>query len=249
VLNPRKIGLMIVLVAGVSFAGYVASRVTGNRRGLLVTGLLGGLASSTAVTLTFSGRAKESPSLVSLCAIAIMAACSTMFLRMLVIVAAVDRPLLPMLALPLGAMAVAGFASAALLYRSASKHVENGKEVPLQNPFALAQAIKFGLIYAAVSFVAKAAQIYLGSKGVLASSVLAGLTDVDAIMLSLMDLHKEGMSAETAATGIALAATTNTLVKAGMALVLGGAALGKRVGLGLLVALAAGGLTLLVLRS
>ena len=107
VLNPQKIGIMIVLVAAVSFAGYVAARVTGSRRGLFLTGILGGFASSTAVTLTFSGRAKEQPGLMEVCAIAIVAACSTMFVRILLIVAAVDRPLLPMLALPLGAMAVA----------------------------------------------------------------------------------------------------------------------------------------------
>ncbi len=248
VLNPQKIGIMIVLVAAVSFAGYVAARVTGSRRGLFLTGILGGFASSTAVTLTFSGRAKEQPRLMEVCAIAIVAGCSTMFVRILLIVAAVDRPLLPMLALPLGAMAVAGFAAAGLLYRSTIKREGSEGEVPLKNPFYLAQSIKFGLVYAAVLVVAKAAQTYLGHTGVLIGSVLAGFAEIDAITLSLTELHQGGMSADTAALGIALASVTNTLVKASIAFMLGGRALGKRVGLGLLVTLVAGAASLLVMR-
>jgi uncharacterized membrane protein (DUF4010 family) len=248
VLNPQKIGIMIVLVAAVSFAGYVAARVTGSRRGLFLTGILGGFASSTAVTLTFSGRAKEQPGLMEVCAIAIVAACSTMFVRILLIVAAVDRPLLPMLALPLGAMALSGFAAAAMLYRSSIKREASHGEVPLKNPFYLAQSLKFGLVYAVVLVVAKAAQLYLGQVGVLAGSVIAGLTEIDAITLSLTELHARGMSAETAALGIALASVTNTLVKAAIAVVLGGRALGKLVGLGLLVTLVAGAASLLLMR-
>lgn len=248
VLNPQKIGIMIVLVAGVSFAGYVAARITGSRRGLILTGILGGFASSTAVTLTFSGRAKEQPALVELCAIAILAGCATMFVRILLIVAAVDRPLLPMLVVPLGSMAVAGFVTAGLVYRSSIKREGGHGEIALKNPFYLAQSIKFGLVYAAVLIVAKAAQTYLGQKGVLAGNVLAGVAEIDAITLSLTELHEGGMSAATAATGITLAAVTNTLVKATIAFVLGGRALGKKVGAALLVTLATGAASLLFVR-
>lgn len=245
VLNPFKIGLMIALVAGVSFAGYVAARVVGSRRGLLATGLLGGLASSTAVTLTFSGRAKETPSLANLCAIAITAASATMFARILVIVAVADPRLVTALAWPMGTMALVGFGAAGVLYRREAKDGENAREVPLKNPFELGQAVKFGLVYAAVLVVAKAAQTYLGSGGVLVSSFLAGLTDVDAITLSLTELHRGGMSSSLAATGIALAAATNTLVKVGIAFSIGGAPLGRRVGAIFLAVLASGGCALL----
>ena len=215
---------------------------------MLATGLLGGLASSTAVTLTFSGRARETPGIASLAAIAILAASSTMFARILVVVGVADRALLPSLAWPMGAMAFVGLGAAALMYRRESDRAD-AEEVPLKNPFELAQAIKFGLVYAAVLLVARAAQLYLGTGGVLVSSVLAGLTDVDAITLSLVELHQQGTSAGVAATGITLAAATNTLVKGGIAVVIGGKALGRRVGLTLAAVLGAGALALLIERS
>lgn len=247
VLNPFKIGLMIVLVAGISFAGYVATRMIGNRRGILVAGLVGGLASSTAVTLTFSGRAKQEPRIAAACTVAIVAACSTMFARVLAVVGVVDPRLLSSLAWPLGAMAVVGFAAALLLLKREGAGSGASEEVPLKNPFELGQAVKFGLIYAVVLLVAKAGQTYLGTGGIYASAVLAGLTDVDAITLSLVDLHLGGLATTTAATGIALASITNTIVKGSLALSLGGPALGKRVALALGLSLTAGALTLAAL--
>jgi uncharacterized membrane protein (DUF4010 family) len=250
VLNPYKIGMMIVLVAGISFAGYVAARVVGNHRGLLVTGLLGGLVSSTAVTMTFAGRAKQEPGLVAVCTVAIVAACSTMFARVVAVIAVVDRPLLASLAPALGTMAIVGFGAAALLYRR-SRHPapsdRAGDQVKLRNPFELRQAVTFGLLYGVVLFVAKAAQTTFGSSGLYLSSVLAGLTDVDAITLSAAELHRGGLADATAATAIVLAATTNTIVKSGIALSLGGKRLGKSVVAILGAALAAGGLVLAAL--
>jgi uncharacterized membrane protein (DUF4010 family) len=244
VLNPFKIGLMITLVAGTSFAGYVAARLIGSRRGLLVTALIGGLVSSTAVTLTFAGRAKADSAIVPLSTVAILAASSTMFARLIVVVAVVDRPLLGSLVLPLGAMAVTGYVAATALYLREVNRAGSTEPVPLHNPFELKRAVQFGLLYAIVLFVAKAAQTYAGSTGIYASAVLAGLTDVDAITLSLVDLHRGGMSAGIATAGITLAAITNTLTKAGMAIFVGGSQLGKRVGLALLIVLGAGGATL-----
>ena len=191
VINPYKIGMMIVLVAGISFTGYVVSRVVGSRRGLLVTGLVGGLVSSTAVTMTFAGRAKTDPKVASLCGVAIVAACSTMFARVVAVIAVVERPLLMSLAWPLGTMALVGYLAGYVLYRKETKKQKKDEEkkgaaeedVKLKNPFELGQAIKFGLLYGVVLFVAKAAQTYLGSGGLYASSVLAGLTDVDAIII------------------------------------------------------------------
>lgn len=228
VLNPFKIGLMVVLVAGISFVGYVAARILGSGRGLLVTGVIGGLISSTAVTLTFAGRSKEEPRVAPVSAVAIGAASSTMFARILAVISVVDRPLLAPLALPLLAMTVTGFGVAAGLYRR-NVAGQRSEALPLRNPFELKTAIQFGLLYGIVLFVAKAAQVYVGAAGVFGSAVLAALTDVDAITLSLAELHREGLSADTAAAAILLAATTNTLVKAALATSLGGWALGKGV--------------------
>ncbi|HEX2876069.1 MAG TPA: DUF4010 domain-containing protein [Polyangiaceae bacterium] len=249
VINPFKVGLMIALVAGISFAGYVAARLVGSRRGLLVTGLLGGLVSSTAVTLTFAGRAKESPALVRLSAAAILAASSMMFARMLVVIGVVDLPLLAAVALPLGTMAVTGCIASAILLRDSGSQSGSSDPVPLRNPFELKQAVQFGLLYGAILFVAKAAQIYIGSGGLYASAVLAGLADVDAITLSLTELHRSGTNASVAAAGITLAAVTNTLVKGGMAVIAGGWALGRRVGVALLIVLISGGVALLLAAS
>lgn len=249
VLVPYKIGKMIVLVAGVSFAGYVAARVVGKARGLLVAGLLGGLVSSTAVTMTYSGRARKEPAVAAVCAVAIIAACSTMFARLVVVVAAVDRPLLGTLAAPLGAMAAVGFGASWWLYRGhARQEAGEASDGGLKNPFELGQAFSFGLLYGAVLLVAKAAQTYFGNNGLYLSAVLAGLTDVDAITLSATDLHRGGLSPDAASTVIVLAAVTNTVVKAGIALSTGGLAVGRRVAAVLGAALAAGGAVLLFLR-
>ncbi len=258
VLNPFKIGMMILLVAGISFTGYLASRLVGQDRGLLLTGLLGGLVSSTAVTLTYAGKAKKESRLAPLCAVAIVVACSTMFARVVAVVAVVDRPLLSTLVWSLGTMAVVGFFSSVFLYvktrraeakgdGSVSDEKKTGEDsVSLRNPFELKQAVTFGLLYGGVLFVAKAAQTYLGSGGLYASAILAGLTDVDAITLSVTDLHRSGLETPVAATAITLAAVTNTIVKSTMAISIGGAALGKTVASILGGALVAGGVVFLV---
>ena len=244
VLSPFKIGKMVVLIAGISFAGYIAARVVGAARGLLVAGLLGGLVSSTAVTLTYSGRARSEPALASLCAVAITAACSMMFARVLLVVGVVHRPLLATLGPSLSAMALVGFGASWWFYRrSAKESAEGAGESPgaaLRNPFELRQALSFGLVYAVVLFVAKGAQTWFGSAGLYASAVLAGLTDVDAITLSVTEMNRAGLSDASAATAILLAAVTNTAVKAGIALWTGGARVGRAVATTLGAALAAG---------
>lgn len=258
VLNPFKIGMMILLVAGISFTGYLASRLVGQNRGLLLTGLLGGLVSSTAVTLTYAGKAKTENRLAPLCAVAIVVACSTMFARVVAVVAVVDRPLLSTLVWSLGTMATVGFGASVLLYvKTRRDEAKDGDSpsvekkaredgVSLRNPFELKQAVTFGLLYGCVLFVAKAAQTYLGTGGLYASSILAGLTDVDAITLSVTDLHRSGLETPVAATAITLAAVTNTIVKSTMAITIGGAVLGKTVASILGGALLAGGVAFLV---
>lgn len=244
VLSPFKIGKMVVLIAGISFAGYIAARVVGAARGLLVAGLLGGLVSSTAVTLTYSGRARSEPALAPLCAVAITAACSMMFARVLAVVGVVHRPLLASLAPSLGAMALVGFGASWWFYRRASGEAVQGEGegegAALRNPFELRQALSFGLVYAGVLFVAKAAQTWFGSAGLYASAVLAGLTDVDAITLSVTDMSRAGLPDVSATTAIVLAAVTNTAVKAGIALWTGGPRVGRAVAMTLGAALAAG---------
>jgi uncharacterized membrane protein (DUF4010 family) len=239
VLNPLHIGTMVVFVAGISFAGYVAMRVMGSRKGLLATGLIGGLVSSTAVTASLSRRAREVPEALSVVAIAVIAACSTMFLRVVVELAVVAPSLLPRVAPPMSAMTLGGVLFAIGLHRRAS-HDGTAEEVEIRNPFELRSALQFGLLFAIVVFAAKAADTYLGDKGLYLSALVAGTTDVDAITLSVASLAQKGLEAEVAANAIFIAAVSNTVVKIGIAAWLGRGRFAKRVLLGLVVAMLAG---------
>ncbi|HEV8548778.1 MAG TPA: DUF4010 domain-containing protein, partial [Polyangiaceae bacterium] len=148
VLNPRTIGLMIAFVAGVSFAGYVAARFVGTRRGLLVAGLMGGLVSSTALTLALSGRAKDDPRLVPLSAVGILAGCATMFPRLVLITAVADPSLLVSMAPPLVVAGLVAYAAAFRTYAREERHSLD--DVAFKNPFELRQALSFGVVYALV---------------------------------------------------------------------------------------------------
>ena len=229
VINPFSVGLMVVLIASISFVGYVASRVLGTGRGLAVTAMLGGLVSSTAVTLSFAGRARKEPALAPVAAVAIVLASTIMFARILVEVAVVHRPLLRLLALPVAAMAATGVIAGVILYRKANAAGQTPAGAPLSNPFELSTAVRFGLLYAGVLLISKAAQLYAGPAGMYAAAALAGTTDVDAITLSTASLARDGLDARVATTIILVGAVSNTVVKASLAAVLGGWLVGKPV--------------------
>ncbi len=247
VLNPFNIGLMIVLIAGISFVGYIAARVLGEGRSVLWTGLLGGLVSSTAVTVSLAPRIRRTSSLASPVAVAIAAASATMFTRILVIMGTVDPPLLTALVWPLGAMTLAGYGAALVVWWRSAPPPVGTDEVAYRNPFELRTALQFGAFYALVLLVAKGAQAILGNLGLYLSSMLAGTTDVDAISLSISRFHQGGLTDSVAATAVTLAAITNTVVKAGLAWWLGGWHLASRVLPILGIALGAGALALIVL--
>jgi uncharacterized membrane protein (DUF4010 family) len=176
---------------------------------------------------------------------AMLTAWSTMFVRMLVIVGILD-PTLLMKLWPLGVMAVAGYITALVFYLQFRGEVVPRSELSFRNPFELGPAFRFGLLYAAVIFVSKAAQVLLGDRGLYASSVFSGLADVDAITLSVLRFHQEGMAARTAVTAITLAALTNTIVKAAIATWLAGARMGRYVLTAGLIILLAGGVAVLL---
>ena len=245
VLNPFNIGIMVVLIAGISFLGYIATRIIGATKGLAATGVLGGVVSSTAVTISLANQVKQSPNLSLPGAAAILTASSTMFARVLVIVGILNIALLPILITPLAAMALVGYGMAWVLYLKSSHLQSKSASVIHRNPFELKSALTFGLLYAAVLIIAKAAQLYLGNRGLYATSLLAGTTDVDAITLSVIQFHLEGLSSVSAATAITLAAMTNTIVKGLLATWLGGWGLAKHVMPGIGACLVAGTLGIL----
>lgn len=247
-INPRALGLLVLLIAGISFAGYAAMRIFGRRRGTGLTAIFGGLASSTAVTLAYSGRVKEDARHLGEASLAIVLASSTMFPRVVVEVFAASPALGPKIAWPFLAAAVAGFAVGGFYYFRLGKEHEkkedakkDGVELALQNPFSIGSAIKFAAIFAVVSFASKLALITIGQQGAYIAALLSGIADVDAITLSLSRLHQAGeLDAGTAISAIGLAAAVNSIVKIGIATVVGGKKLGVAVGLGLGAALLVG---------
>lgn len=244
VINPYKIWLMVVLIAGLNFLGYLLVKVLGSEHGLVLTGILGGLVSSTAVTLSFSQRSRQEPPLSSSFVLAILVAWTIMFVRVVVMVGVVNRDLARNLALALGFMAMAGLLISFFLWQR-SKARETGTVTAGANPFELSEAIKFGFLFGFVTVVAKAAETYLGATGLYLAGALAGLTDVDAISLSMANLATSNPeSLLIAARTIVIAVVANTLVKAGMAAFMGAPALRRTVSLAtiLLLIAAAGGI-------
>jgi len=221
VINPYKTWLMVVLIAGLNFAGYILVKVVGKEHGLGITGLLGGLVSSTAVTLSFSQRSRTESSLAQVLALAILLAWTVMFFRVVIEVAVVSPSLARDLALGMVLMGIVSLGICFLLWkkgRSTKKaEVETG-----HNPFELGEAIKFGALFAVVIFIAKAAQVYFGNTGLYLAGALAGLSDVDAIALSMANLAlNDPASSGPAARTIVIAVISNTMVKCGMTIWLG----------------------------
>lgn len=226
-LNPRHVGLLVLLIAGVSFAGYVAIRLLGVRRGLGITGLVGGVISSTAVTVSLSSRARERPLLQVPLALAVLLASTIMFARMLLVVAVVNAGLVLPLALPLGAMLLVGLVGSLVLYRRSRAAAGETGDVPFSNPFELGRALGFGVFFAFVLLGSKAAAVYLGNAGTYAAGMLAGTADVDAITLSMAKLAHQDISRQVAVNTIFLAASVNTVVKIVLATALGGWTYGR----------------------
>lgn len=240
VINPYKTWLMVVLIAGLNFFGYILVKVVGREHGLGITGLLGGLVSSTAVTLSFSQRSRTEPDLAPVLALAILLAWTVMFFRVVIEVGVVNIPLAKDLALGMLIMGVVSLAICYVLWRrgrsSEKAEVETG-----HNPFELGDAIKFGALFAVVIFVAKAAQVYFGDTGLYLAGALAGLTDVDAIALSMANLaQQDPASSGAAARTIVIAVISNTMVKCGMAIWLGASSM-RRTMIPITAALAASG--------
>lgn len=229
VLNPRNIWMMVVLVSLISYVGYVMIRIFGTEKGLSITGVLGGLVSSTAVATTMAAEAKAHKEVIPSAVFATTIASCTMFPRVLLEVFVVNRALFFPLLLPLASMTVIGVVMALLLFR---KRETIEAKVNLDDPFKISPALKFGAFFAFILLVSKLASIYFGQAGIYAASLVAGLADVDAITLSLATLAKTSQLEEgVAVAAITLAAMTNTLVKLSITYILGTREFGSRVAL------------------
>jgi uncharacterized membrane protein (DUF4010 family) len=191
----------------------------GPRRGIGVTGILGGLVSSTAVTLTMSERSKSTSGYVRALAMAVLLSWTIMYGRVLVEVGVVHADLLSDTAVPIGVggAIVGAWALFVSIRRRDTTDSGDGDE-RFSNPFSLGPAIKFGLLYGVVLIGSKALSMYLGQAGVYVGAIVSGLTDVDAITLSMSELSRGSgeLSNSTAANAIVLASASNTIVKGGL---------------------------------
>jgi len=221
VLNPYKIWLMVVLISGLNFLSYLLIKIVGAEHGIGIAGLLGGLASSTAVTLGFSQRSRQPGADASALALGILLAWTVMFFRVVVMTGLISFQLGLRLAVAMGALCAVSLGACYWLWRR-RRAQERGEVKPGQNPFELDEAIKFGLLFGVVVFVAKAAQVYLGESGLYLAAGIAGLSDVDAITLAMADLARnDAQNLDVAARAIVIAALANTVVKSGLAAGLG----------------------------
>lgn len=249
VLNPHDIGLYVILISGISFMGYAGIRLLGPERGLGLTGIVGGLVSSTAVTLSLAGRSREHDELCESASLAVILASTIMFLRVLVIVAVVDSSLVRLVAPPMIASTLAGIGASLYLWLRSRRVRRAAGAIAFTNPFELARALGFALLFAVVLVGSKAAAIYLGNTGTYAAGLVAGTTDVDAITLSMAGLAGTSVDPLVAATTIFLGAGANTLVKGALAAALGGRRFGRYVLTGQLLMLCAGIVAMVVERA
>ena len=244
-INPYTLWLLVLLISGLSLVGYVATRWLGPGRGIAVTAATGGLVSSTAVTLAMVKQSREEGASPRQLAGGVLLAWGVMFVRVLVTATVVDSGLLrPMLA-PFGAMALACAASAGLcLWRCRDSASSPVQRVPLQNPFSLLAAGKFAALFALVQLLLGIGREHFPGTGVYVIAALAGLTDVDAITLSMAERAHEGADAtRLAVQAIVVATAANTLVKAALAAVLG-RSLARPIAIGTAAVFAVGALAL-----
>ncbi len=217
--NPRQVWGLVILVSTISYAGYFLIRWLGNKRGLMLGSLVGGVVSTAAVTMSLADRARRSPEASRLMGTAAVLANAVQGPRLLLLLWLVDRNLARSLAVPLIGMAVVGLAGAWMLARRAGSA---DVEFPLQNPYSLRPALKFGVFFVAILLVVKLADLWLGDNGILLASGIAGTGSASAVALSVSKLLGQGsLSPLVAAASVILAISTNAIAKWILALVNG----------------------------
>jgi len=227
-LVPRKVGLLVVILSGVSLAGYLLVKVLGGRAGWAVAGGLGGVVSSTATTLSFASKARTAPEQIPALAVGVILASTVLYARGAVVVALLDRGLALHLAPRLAVLLGIGVAFAAFQYRRQER--EAGEEIALGNPVELGRAAIMAALFAGVIVLARVAQERLGTAGLWAVGAIGGLVDVDSVAVAAARVRQDAQAAVEAAAGAYLLATASNLVfKGGAVVVSGGAEMARRV--------------------
>lgn len=230
VFNPAEIWLFAILIAGMSFAGYVAVRTLGQQRGIAVAAFAGGMTSSTATTLSMARLARRYPDASRLLAGGVLIAGMSMLTRVLLIAAALNMKIAAALALPLiSATLVLMVASAMLMLRVDRRETPQATTLlEIKNPLELGLAIKLAAVIGAVMIAAKMLLAALGAPGLYLLAAVSGIVDVDALTLSMARLGDA--QTNDAVSAILLAVGTNTAAKAAIATFTGGRQMGWIVG-------------------
>jgi len=244
VLNPFKIWLMVVLIVGISLGGYIAYKILGPRAGTWAGGVLGGLISSTATTVSYARRSREAPNTHALATFVILVASAIVFLRVLILVGATAPAFLGVVAAPMGIMFVTMGALSLRSWRAS--RTETAPMPEQSNPTELKPAIIFALLFALILLGVAAAKDYFGSSGLYVVAILSGLADMDAITLSITQLiNSQSLPSTTGWRAILIAAMSNLAFKAAVVAALGNRKLFVRVAASFAVALAVGAALLL----
>jgi len=245
-LNPYQIWLMVVLISGISLAGYIALRLTGGRHGVLLLGLLGGLVSSTATSMVYARHAR-SPGMLPLAAVVILAANLVVPVRLAVVAGVVSPAILPLLLPALGGALACGAIGTVYWWRKLREQPELAAP-EIRNPTEIRTALGFGLLFGVVLCFSAWLSDVAGSRGLYAVALVSGLTDVDAITLSALRLYDLGnLQALQAVSAIVLALVSNIAFKLGLVFALGGGALARRCAPTMLATAAGAGIVVVLL--
>ena len=220
--NPREIWLIAIVLAGVSFAGYVAVKYLGTTHGTLLAGAAGGLVSSTAVTITNARHASGDTRSSRILAAGVALASGVMFLRVLVIAAVLNASLIALLAPALLTAALAAVAYALIAGYWRGRDEAAVQEIAFRNPFSFWSVVGFALLLAVVLVAGRALGETFGASGAIAGAAIAGLFDVDAITVSMARLAPQPLDTRSAALAIIVAAASDTLSKVAIGASLGG---------------------------
>ena len=225
---PRQVGIVVLVLSGVSLLAYLLVRLLGDRAGWVLAGLLGGMVSSTAVTLSFSSKARSAPAASRPLAVGLVLASTVLYLRGLLLIGIFDRELGIYLAPRLVGLFVLGAVFAAVLFR---KKATSGTEKPtLGNPVELGRALTLGLLFTGIVVLSRVAQARLGTGGLWLTGVVGGFIDVDSVAVAVARLHSQGLAPLQSAGGSFLLATlSNAVVKSGIVVVIGGSSLARMV--------------------
>jgi len=226
-INPFEIGSIIVIVSFLNFIGYFLVKFVGSKKGILLTAILGGLISSTAVTWSYASRSIEFPELSRKYAAGIIIASAIMFPRLALLTYIFKSSLFMYVAIPFAVFSIICLIVSLILIKENTNKPDTN--INLGNPMNLLNAIGFGVIYVVILFAVFYSNQYFGESGLYYSALIAGLADTDAITISLAKFASDTEKIKLASSVIVTAVMSNMLVKLGIALFKGSKVTGKLV--------------------